>query len=390
MLAKFKKMDWGIILLLLMLMVVSTLLVRSATFGDPQFKNYDVKTLIFYGIGFAVMAMVTLFDYRILLKFWVYLYVIGIILLVVVYLTAPEINGARSWFQLPGGLQFQPAELEKVILIITIAFLMGRRQGDPLRARSDLLLIAAFSFVPFVLVMIQPDLGNAIIYLIIVLGMLWIGNVRYTHVLLGLTIVIGSLVLFVFLFNQYNTEIKNFLVEKEKTHWYERINGFINPDKASDKEVYQANKAKIAIGSGGLTGDGYMKGDSKNRKFIPYPYSDAIFVVVGEEFGFQGAAVVLLLYFLLIYRMILISFQCYDLRGSFIIIGIVSMYVFQIFQNIGMMIGLMPITGITLPFISYGGTSLLLNMMCIGLVFSVKAHQEKYELDHVAVQRKSR
>lgn len=383
-------MDWGIILLLLVLMVVSTLLVRSATYGDPSFPNYDVKTLIFYGIGFVVMALVTLFDYRILLKIWVYLYVFGIIMLVVVYLTAPEINGARSWFQLPGGLQFQPAEMEKVILIVTIAFLMGRRQGDALRVRQDLLLIAAFSFVPFVLVMIQPDLGNAIIYLVIVLGMLWIGNVRYTHVLLGLTIVIGSLVLFVFLFNQYNTQIKDFLVEKEKTHWYERINGFINPDKASDKEVYQANKAKIAIGSGGLTGDGYMKGDSKNRKFIPYPYSDAIFVVVGEEFGFQGAAVVLLLYFLLIYRMILISFQCYDLRGSFIIIGIVSMYVFQIFQNIGMMIGLMPITGITLPFISYGGTSLLLNMMCIGLVFSVKAHQEKYELDHVGVQRKVR
>ncbi len=118
----------------------------------------------------------------------------------------------------------------------------------------------------------------------------------------------------------------------------------------------------------------------KNGGFIPYPYSDSIFVVIGEEFGFQGSAILLLLYFLLIYRMIIIAFKCYDLRASFIVIGIVSMYVFQVFQNIGMMIGIMPITGITLPFISYGGTSLLLNMLSIGLVFSIKAHQEKYEL----------
>lgn len=380
MLNKLKKVDLGMILILLALMVVSTLLVHSATYGNPDYANYDVKTVIFYGIGFVVALGSTFFDYRLFLKAWWVLYAIGIILLVVVYLTAPEINGAKSWFMLPGGLQFQPAEMVKIILILTVAFLMGRRQGDPLRVRQDLIVVAAFSFLPFMLVMIQPDLGNAIIYLVIVLGMLWIGNVRYTHVLLGVSIIAGGLILFVFLFNTYNTQIHDYLVEKHKLHWYERINAFIDPQSASEKEIYQVTKAKIAIGSGGLTGDGYMKGESKNRKFIPYPYSDAIFVVIGEEFGFQGAAVVLMLYFLLIYRMIIIAFQCYDLKGSFIIIGIVSMYVFQIFQNIGMMIGLMPITGITLPFISYGGTSLLLNMLCIGLVFSVKAHQEKYQM----------
>ncbi|QYR23382.1 rod shape-determining protein RodA [Paenibacillus sp. sptzw28] len=382
MVGKLKKMDLGMLLILVVFMVISTLLVHSATSGNSEYANYDVKTVIFYIIGFIVAMVATMIDYRILLKGWIYLYGIGIVLLVVVYLTAPEINGAKSWFVLPGGLQFQPAEMVKIILIITIAFLMGRRQGDPLLIRKDLLVIAVFSFVPFMLVMIQPDLGNAIIYLVIVLGMLWIGNVKYTHVLIGLAIIIAGLVLFVFLFNTYNKQIYTYLHDHNKTHWFERINGFIDPKNASEKEVYQAEKAKIAIGSGGLTGDGYMKGDSKNRRFIPYPYSDSIFVVIGEEFGFQGAAVVLMLYFLLVYRMIIIAFQCYDTRGSFIIIGIVTMYVFQVFQNIGMMIGLMPITGITLPFVSYGGTSLLLNMLCIGLVFSVKAHQEKYELDN--------
>ncbi|QHW34175.1 rod shape-determining protein RodA [Paenibacillus rhizovicinus] len=380
MLNKLKKIDVGIIIILLAFTVVSAMLVRSATYGNPEYANYDVKTVIFFGLGFFVALVAAMIDYRVYLKAWYVLYGIGLVLLVVVYLTAPEINGAKSWFPLPGGLQFQPAEMVKIILIITVAYLMGRRQGDPLRVRQDLFVVAFFSFVPFALVMIQPDLGNAIIYLVIVLGMLWIGNVRYTHVLLGLTIVVGGIILFMFLFNTYNKQIHDYMEDHSKLHWYERINGFINPETASEKEVYQANKAKIAIGSGGLTGDGYMKGESKNRKFIPYPYSDAIFVVVGEEFGFQGAAILLMLYFLLIYRMIIIAFQCYDLRGSFIVIGIVSMYVFQVFQNIGMMIGLMPITGITLPFISYGGTSLLLNMLCIGIVFSVKVHQEKYEL----------
>lgn len=368
------------LLILVLFMAISAIVVRSATQGNPMYASYDVKTLLFFGLGFFVVIITTLVDYRLLLKIWYVWYAIGLILLVLVFFIAEEKNGARSWFEL-GPLSFQPAEMMKLFLIITIAALLGRRQGDPLKMRSDVLVVAIFAFVPFVLVMIQPDLGNAIIYVFIVLGMLWIGNVRYTYVIMGLAMVAGGLLLFVTLFNTYNTDIRDYLNDKEKGHWYERINTYIHPEEASDDERRQSNNAMIAIGSGGLAGDGYMQGESKNRKFIPYAYSDSIFVVIGEEFGFQGAAVLLLLYFLFIYRMILIAYQCYDLRGSFIIIGIATMMVFQIFQNIGMMIGIMPITGITLPFISYGGTSLLLNMMSIGLIFSIRAHQEKYQMD---------
>jgi rod shape determining protein RodA len=315
-----------------------------------------------------------------LLKIWYVWYAIGLILLVLVLFLAGETNGARSWFNL-GLLSFQPAEIMKLFLILCVAALMGRRQGDPLKMRSDVMVVAFFAFIPFMLVMMQPDLGNAIIYIFIVLGMLWIGNVRYTYVMIGLTVVVGGLLLFVTLFNTYNTQIHDYFYKHNKVHWYERINTYIHPELASADNRRQSEYAMIAIGSGGLAGDGYMQGESKNRKFIPYTYSDSIFAVIGEEFGFQGAAVLLLLYFLFIYRMILIAYQCYDLRGSFIIIGIATMMVFQIFENIGMMIGIMPITGITLPFISYGGTSLLLNMMSIGLIFSIRAHQEKYEMD---------
>jgi len=372
---RIKKIDWLMMLILVAFGVISALVVRSATFNDPKFANSDVKTLMFYGVGFVILLLITLFDYRLLLKTWYVWYALGILSLILVFFFGSNRNGAQGWFDLGGGLTFQPAELMKLFLIIAVAAIMGRRQGEPLRFRTDVMAVAAASIVPFALVMIQPDLGNAIIYIFIVLGMLWIGNVRYTYVLIGLASVVAGLVLFVTLFNAFNTEIKEFLSDHNKSHWYQRINTYIHPDQATADERRQSEYAKIAIGSGGLTGDGYMQGESKNRKFIPYTYSDSIFVVIGEEFGFQGSAILLLLYFIFIYRMILIAYQCYDLRGSFVIIGIASMMVFQIFQNIGM------ITGITLPFISYGGTSLLLNMICIGLVFSIKAHQEKYTMD---------
>lgn len=380
MLKKLKNLDWLILFILGLFMVASPMLIRSATYNNPKYPNYDLKTLVFYAAGFLVLLAVTLVDYRVLTKIWGYVYGAGIVMLVLVYLFAPEINGARAWFEI-GEFLFQPAELMKILLILALGFWIAKREGNPLSFKSDIIPIAFIAGLPFVLVMIQPDLGNAIIYLVIVLGMLWIGNVRYSHVLIGLAVVIAGLMLFVTLFNTYNTEIKDYLTEKKKSHWYTRINTFINPESATSDELHQTANAKLAIGSGGLSGDGYLNGDSKFTRPVPYTYSDSIFVIVGEEFGFQGAAVLLLLYFILIYRMIIISFQCNDLRGSYLIIGIVSMFVFQIFQNIGMMIGLMPLTGISLPFISYGGTSLLINMMCIGVVFSIKVHQEIYEIE---------
>lgn len=376
-LSKLKKLDWGILLLLGLFMIISVMAVRSATFIYPGYTNYDVKQVYFFIAGFGVVIFSVFFDYRILLRFWYVPYALGLLMLVAVLFTEP-VNGAKSWFVI-GDFQLQPAELVKLTIIMAIAVIMNRREGGTLQLTQDIIPIFIVSFVPFMMVMIQPDLGNAIIYVAIVLGMLWIGNVKYLHVVIGIAIVVGSALLFSSLFNTYNTEIEEYLRVKDRGHWYERINTFVNPEQASRDARYQLERAMIAIGSGGLTGDGYMQGDSKNGRFVPYPYSDSIFVVIGEEFGFQGSAVLLLLYFFLIYRMIIIAFQCYDRRGSFIIIGIVSMFVFQIFENIGMMIGIMPITGITLPFISYGGTSLLLNMLCIGLVFSIKAHQESHD-----------
>lgn len=280
MLNKLKKLDWGILLILVFLMIISVVIVHSAT-ADTKYAGSEIKQLIYYGIGFFVAIGATLFDYRLVLKSWYVIYGIGVALLILVFFVGAEINGARGWFKLPGDFLFQPAEMVKIVLIIGIAFLMGRRQGDPLTLMKDVLPIGAFTFLPFMLVMIQPDLGNAIIYLVIVLGMLWIGNVKYTHVVIGLAVVIAGLIAFVTLFNMFNQEIYDYLDLHKKKHWHERINTFINPEEASPDARHQSENAKIAIGSGGLTGDGFLKGDMKKGGFIPYPYSDSIFVVIG-------------------------------------------------------------------------------------------------------------
>lgn len=381
MLNKLKRIDWIIVGILLCFMVISPMLIHSATIGDPKFTGLASKTVIFFAAGFGVLLLVSIFDYRLLLKYWPISFGLTTAMLVAIHFVGSEINGAKGWFKL-GILSFQPAEVAKITLILVLAQLLGRREGEPLTFTRDLLPIGLVSLVPFALVISQPDLGNAVIYIFILIGMLWIGGMKYRHILLSAVLVAGAIALVIMMFTVFNTQTEAFFKDTLKQeHWFQRIDTFINPEEASDDANHQSKYAMIAIGSGGLTGDGYLEGELKRRSYIPYTYSDAIFVVIGEEFGFQGGSLLLLMYFLLIYRMILIAFQCYDLRGSFVIIGIVSMFVYQIFQNIGMWIGLMPVTGINLPFISYGGTSLLLNFICIGIVMSIRIYQEKYQLD---------
>lgn len=376
MLHKLRKIDIPIVVILLAFMVISTLLVYSATLDDPTIKFDLQKIIIIYIISILAFVGITFVDFRALLKISPYLYAAGLLLLIAVYAFGQEINGAKSWFELPGGLLFQPAELSKLLLIISMAAFLARKQGEPLLLLTDVIPVGVIMAVPFALVLVQPDLGNAIIFIVIFVGMLWIGNVKYLHFLIGALLVAAMFAAFLYVFNHYHEPIKQYFTEQGKGHWVARLDTFINPDSATKDQKFQVDNSIKAIGSGGLTGEKYLQGTSVHRHFIPYAYSDSIFVVLAEEFGFVGSSILLLLYFVLIYRMILISIQCGDKGGSYIIVGVVSMFVFQIFENVGMLIGIMPLTGITLPFISYGGTSLLINMMSIGLVMSTKVHQE--------------
>ncbi|MGX4587100.1 FtsW/RodA/SpoVE family cell cycle protein [Paenibacillus chitinolyticus] len=383
MLAKLKKLDLTIIFLLMVFMAISSLLVYSADIDDPTISVSWSKMIISYLIALIALMGASFLDYRILVRFAVYPYAISVILLVIVLKFSQKMNGASGWFQLPGGFSFQPAELIKVALIIALAAWLHKRRGEDLRLLQDIVPMGLITLLPFGLVFIQPDLGNAIILIGILIGMIWIGNIKYSHALFGLIVFGGGLFVFFYFYSMYPKEISGYLVEHFhfKDHWFQRINTFLDPMQASRDERYQMENSLRAIGSGGLTGEGYLNGSSIHSNFIPYAYSDSIFVVVGEEFGFRGAAVLLMLYFFLIYRMILIAIQSKNRSGSYLVVGVVTMYVFQIFENIGMLIGLMPLTGITLPFISYGGSSLLINMLCIGVVLSVKIHDIAIEDD---------
>ncbi|CAM3503257.1 FtsW/RodA/SpoVE family cell cycle protein [Marinicrinis lubricantis] len=377
MLEKLKRIDWLIVIILLCFMVISTLLVHSAIANQPKFSDYDQRNLIVYAAGFVVFFATIFLDYRLLMKVSPVFYGIGLVLLVAVYFLGTDINGAQGWFELPGGFSFQPAELMKLAIIMLLAYLLSKKNGEQLGLIRDAAPYSLVAFIPFALVMAQPDLGNAIIYMIILVGMLWIGNLKLKYVLGGIIVFVAFMASFLFLYQTYHDDIYKYLEQKGNSHWMTRIDTFLNPDEVSSDAIYHVYHSKIAIGTGGLTGEGYLQGDWVEKGFVPYMYSDSIFAVIGEEFGFIGSSILLLLYFLLIYRMIIISLQASHISGAYMIVGIVSMFVFQVFENVGMLIGLMPLTGITLPFISYGGTSLLINMLSIGLVMSVKVHQEK-------------
>lgn len=383
-LAKLKRIDWALVAILIIFMVFSTLVVRSAVYNNSLFAGIPNRHMLNYALGFLVLVGSTLLNYRLLLKAAPYLFGIGVLSLVAVRLYGIVINGARGWFRIPGiGMDVQPAEIMKLFLILMIAFFLARKAGESLDLVQGVLPTGLIAFIPFALVLWQPDLGNAIIYFVILVGMLWIANMKYLHVLLGLVIAVGAIAGTVFLLDRYHDPIEAFLEEKDAGHWMDRIDTYLYPETASSDQTWQVDNSVMAIGSGALFGEGYLQGTSIHTGRVPYTYSDSIFVVIGEEFGFFGSSVLLLLYFLLIYRLILISIISTEPGGAYIIIGIVSMFVFQIFQNIGMFLGILPVTGITLPFISYGGSSLLINMLCIGIALSIRVHADQ-PLDELA------
>ncbi|MBT2288242.1 rod shape-determining protein RodA [Paenibacillus albidus] len=380
MLQKFKKIDGVIVVILALLMVVSIFAIYSVTYGRSKLDGSHESMIKFYILGFIAFFGITFIDYRLLVKYSVYIYGAGVVLLVLVSFIGEEQNGAQGWIKF-GTLGFQPAELFKLILILFLGAMLFRKNKNQLLFWRDVVPLSMIAIVPFVIVITQNDLGNALSYLVILVGLLWIGNIKFTHALLGLVIIGGAAVAGIMSYIHYHDNIKVFLTDIGRSHWIERFDPWLVPEKATAKASYHTKNAKLAIASGGMSGEGYMQGNSVQTDRVPYTYSDSIFVQIAEEFGFVGSALVLLLYFILIHRMILIALECRDRAGPFLIVGIVAMMLYQIFENIGAFLGLMPLTGITLPFISYGGTSLLINMASIGLIMSVRLHGQEVEED---------
>lgn len=378
MLQKFKKMDVPVLMIIFMLMIISIVCLYSATHGNAKLEGHHLRMLAFYVLGFGVVFAMTLVDYKLLVKYALYIYFFGLLTLLAANFFGGNVNNASGWIRI-GPISIQPAELFKLVLIIFLASVLIKRGKSKLEFWRDVVPIGLMTFVPFALVMLQNDLGNAMAYVVILIALLWIGNIKASHALIGFVIIAVLVGGGIKLYTVYHDSIEEFMDGIGRAHWIERLDPWLVPDKATAKASWHTENAKLAIGSGGISGKGFMQGTSVQSGRVPYTYSDSIFVVVAEEFGFIGSSILLLLYFILIHRMILIALEAKERSGPYIIVGIVAMYLYQVFENIGAFIGLMPLTGITLPFISYGGTSLLINMASIGLIMSIKVHGQEVD-----------
>lgn len=378
MLHKFKKIDYSIVFILLILMVICLMAIYSTTSGRPKLEGFTKNMIVFYVLGFAVFFGMTMINYKFIVKNYLYIYGLGILLLVLVLFIGNVYYGAQGWLSI-GGISLQPSELFKLCLIVMLSTLLARKKNRPLFFGRDVIPVSLCVLPPLLLVLLQNDLGAVLSYVFIWVGLLWIGNIKFSHALIGFVLAVSAIVAGIQAYIHYHDEITGFLKNINRAHWAQRFDPWLVPELTSRDVLWQTYNAKLAIGSGGVTGKGFMQGTTVQSNRVPLAYADSIFVQIGEEYGFVGASVLLLLYFILIHRLVLIALECKDRVGSYLIVGIIAMILYQVFVNIGPFIGLMPLTGITLPFISYGGTSLIINMISMGIAMSIKVHNEENE-----------
>jgi len=359
-----RHVDWVLVLLTVVLTVVGLVLLHSisaTTPGEAAFWLVRVmKQGATAGFGLLFVALIAAFDYRFFKVYAGFIYVAALAALVLVKIPgigATDPSGvAQRWFAI-AGLQITPSEITKVCAIVMLAAILSEiRAPEP--ALGDLVRVLAVAAVPLVLVFIQRDIGTSIVLAAIVVGMLIVAGTRLKH-LLVLTAV--GLVLIGLAFQL--GVIQDFQRQ--------RLTAFLDRANVSEDARYNLDQSLIAVGSGGLFGRGYLKGTQTNLDYVPRQHTDFIFTVAGEEFGFVGSMFVLLLYALILWRAIRIATLSKDPFGTLVAAGVASMFAIQMFVNVGMVIGIMPITGIPLPFLSYGGSSILVSFAAIGVLESI-------------------
>ncbi len=357
-------LDYLLLLAAAGLITCSVITVGTATSTDIEGSPYYyvARQAIYAGIGIALVLLVSRFDYSRLreLKFGVYAFMIASIVLVFAFATATR--GSKRWIELPF-FTFQPSELGKVLLILALsAFLVdrARRLGD----RETTSRVVLLALLPAMLVIAQPDLGTGLVYLVITGALLFVAGTKWTH-FAALGALLGVAVAIVLV------GAPAVGVEILKPYQISRLTAFMAPSEDPQEQGYQLNQSITAIGAGQKTGRGPEGATQTKLDFLPEHHTDFVFSVVGEEFGFLGAALVLSLYALLIWRALRILTMAKNLFGALIAGGIAAMLMFQIFVNVGMTIGIMPITGVPLPLMSYGGSSVLVTFLAVGLLQSI-------------------
>jgi len=358
--AAWKHVDLVLVLCVAAVSVLGALMVLSSTRGtnpDAYDTSFLRKQVLFIAIGVVGMVLVTLVDYRRLRDFaWLPYAVTTILLALVVSPLGSEKRGTQAWFQL-GAFQLQPAELAKVTAILAVATLLAASEV-PLKARRVGLALAALG-LPVALIMVQPDLGTALVFVAITMGMLLVAGARGRHIVVltavGVIGVVGVL----------NSDVL-------EDYQRDRLTNFLGEADADVQAgAYNSDQSKAAIASGSVNGKGLFEGTQTRLGFVPEQHTDFIFTAVGEELGFVGSVTVLGLLALMCVRIWRTAQLAQDRLGMLICVGVLSMLVFQVFQNVGMTMGIMPVTGIPLPFVSYGGSSTIAEFAAIGLVLNV-------------------
>jgi rod shape determining protein RodA len=359
--------NFDIILLVttLVLIVFGVAMVQSATlrYGStfPSLDSLATRQAIFAVIGLGAMFLMARVDYRFIETFTLPLYVLVLLLLGAIFALGYVSGGAQRWFDL-GFTNLQPSELAKMVVVLTLAKLLADREGK-INSPINVLISGACVIVPVVLIYLQPDMGTSLVVGAIWLGMMYAIGLRWFYWVGGIVLSVpAGFVAWNFLLHDYMRD--RFLI-------------FLNPESDPLGQGYNILQARISIGSGGWFGRGYGSGIQSQLHYLRVPHTDFIFSVISEEFGFFGAIFLCLLLLILVWRHFKIAETAADTYGKLIAVGIGSWLLFQVFVNIGMNLGMMPVTGIPLPFISYGGSSLLTILICEGIVQSVAMRHTK-------------
>ena len=353
-----------------LLLFIGTLLVWAAT-RDWYTRNgldgqyYLKRHIINIMIGLVLAYGTTVIDYRLLRAYTPFLWGAGVLGLIIVLIPGlgSEVNGAKAWIALPGGFQIQPAELAKIAIIIGMSMILSERSHDSDEPTSkDVMQSLAIAAIPVLLIILQPDMGTILIISAAVVTIIAVSGAPAKWVAgLLLIAVLGGLV-----------AVKAGVISEYQVN---RLQTFVDPNADTQGAGYQLRQARITVGSGGLIGTGLFNGPQTNGRFVPEQQTDFIFTVAGEELGFLGCIFILALYSIVLWRALVIARRSNDIFGRLVCIGIMAWFGFQIFENIGMAVGLAPMTGVPLPFLSYGGSSMFATLIAVGLLLNVHSRR---------------
>ncbi|MEA2102620.1 MAG: rod shape-determining protein RodA [Thermodesulfobacteriota bacterium] len=346
-------MDWGLIATVFFILVMGLLCLFSST--RVSGSDIFIKQLIWICCGWLLMFIVFAIDYRVLMRLAWLVYLVMVIMLVLLLLTGREISGARRWISM-GPVGMQPSEVAKLTVIIWTAYWGAHHKDIEPYGLRGLVRPLVVLLVPVLLVFLEPDLGTAGIIMIIAVSMLLVLGIKRST-LIGASLTVAAVIPFGWM--------------SLKEYQRLRILSFLDPSRDPLGSGYHAIQSKIAVGSGGLMGKGAFQGTQTQLRFLPEHHTDFIFSVVAEEWGFLGSSVLIFLYLLLITRIISIGLNAKDRFGAMLCFGIAIYFILHVFINIAMAIGIFPVVGVPLPFVSYGGSFMMMNMACIGVVLSV-------------------